>query len=178
MDVRREAAPLMAAERSPEDRLAALSSTTVDPVDAEPAAGGDHGRGRAAGGDQDHLTVEAVPSLLGRGSMLRGADALNATARAAQAWLHPADAERAGVGDGDRVVLSAGDGRIELPARITEQVAEGCVRVPRNSLDTPLGVLVDPEAGGDAPLRVSVGAADRSPPTGSPRSPSPAGAEA
>ena len=158
MDVRREAAPLMAAERSPEDRLAALSSTTVGAVDAERAAGGDPGRGRAeraAGGDQ--LTVEAVPSLLGRGSMLRGADALNATARPPQAWLHPADAERAGLSDGDPVVLSGGDGRIELPARITEQVAEGCVRVPRNSLDTPLGVLVDPSAGGDAPLRVSVG---------------------
>ena len=153
MDVRREAAPLMAADTAPADRLRALSSAVLEPVDADDDRVGR--AERAAGGD---LILEAVPSLLGRGSMLRGADALNATARPPQAWLHPADAERAGVGDGDPVVLSVGDGRIELPARITEQVAEGCVRVPRNSLETPLGVLVDPGVAGDAPLRVSVGA--------------------
>jgi hypothetical protein len=56
------------------------------------------------------------------------------------------------------VVLSAGESRIELPVRITEQVAQGCVRVPRNSLDTPLGVLVDPQAEPGAPLRARPGA--------------------
>jgi NADH-quinone oxidoreductase subunit G len=142
MDVRREAAPLMAADTAAADRLGELSSTAVD----------------AVGAQDGELIVEAVPSLLGRGTMLRGADALNATARPPQAWVHPADARRAGIGDGDPVVLSAGESRIELPVRITEQVAQGCVRVPRNSLDTPLGVLVDPQAEPGAPLRARPGA--------------------
>jgi NADH-quinone oxidoreductase subunit G len=142
MDVRREAAPLMAAERSVADRLATIGSggRGQAPERSEPASA--------------ELTVEAVPALLGRGTMLRGADALNATARPPQAWVNPADAERAGLATGDRVALAAGAARVELPVRLTTDVAEGCVRVPRNSLDTPLGVLVDPDAAPDAPLRV------------------------
>ena len=181
MDVRREAAPLMAAERSVADRLATVRSgergeaPTHDDGDlsgegerSEPAGGdlsGEGERSEPAGGDLSgegersepaggDLIVEAVPALLGRGSMLRGADALNATARPPQAWVHPADAERAGIAAGDRVALTWGDARIELPVRTTTDVAEGCVRVPRNSLETPLGTLVDPEAAADAPLRV------------------------
>jgi NADH-quinone oxidoreductase subunit G len=150
MDVRREAAPLMAAERSVADRLAELT------------VGRDESDGSAApvGADDDRLTVEAVPALLGRGVMLRGADALTATARRPEAWVHPDDAERAGVSSGDVVELTGADGRLSLPVRITDTVAQGCVRVPRNALDTPLGVLLDPEARPGAPLRARLGVAD------------------
>jgi NADH-quinone oxidoreductase subunit G len=173
MDVRREAAPLMAAERSVADRLAAVRSAERGeaPPDDD---GGTQPAGRAESG---HLVVEAVPSLLGRGSMLRGADALNATARPPQAWLNPADAERAGLATGDRVALTAGEARIELPVHVTTDVAEGCVRVPTNDLDIPLGVLVDPAAA-DAPLRVRLearGEGERSEPVGGEL---PAGADA
>ncbi len=138
MDVRREAAPLMAAESPRRARLAGLAPRP------EPAPARD---------DRDDLVVEVVPALLGGGSMLRGADALNATARHPQLWVHPEDAERAGITDGSRVALHGGGGRVELPARITDQVAVGCVRVPGNASDAPVGVLLDPEAEPGAPLR-------------------------
>ena len=153
MDVRREAAPLMAAERSPVDRLATLAAVAPTATDDDD----DRLRGGGPATDGD-LIVEAVPSLLGRGSMLRGADALNATARAPRAWVHPEDAERAGVADGDEIELAGAVGRLRLPVLVTEEVAQGVVRVPRNAMDTPLGVLVDPDAEPGAPLRARLGA--------------------
>ena len=143
MDVRREAAPLMAAARSVADRLADLPDVTPA-ASAEPAAGA----------DADGLIVEAVPLLLGRGSMLRGADALLATARVPEAWVHPDDAARWEMSDGDVVVLAGPEGQLELPLRVTDSVAAGCVRLPQNATDDPLGVLVDPDAAPNAPIRV------------------------
>ncbi|HSK96204.1 MAG TPA: NADH-quinone oxidoreductase subunit G [Euzebyales bacterium] len=140
-DVRREAAPLMAAGHAAHDRLAQLRSEEPPAPDRD--------------GDGDgQLTVEAVPPLLGRGSMLRGADALLATARPVEAWVHPDDARAAGVADGDPVVVAGPEGRIELPVRVTDRVAAGCVRLPQNATDDPLGVLADPQAGAGAPVRV------------------------
>ena len=139
MDVRREAAPLMAAEHSQTARLSELRS---EPPPDSPRS------------DDGHLSVEAVPALLGRGSMLRGADALLETARAVEAWVHPDDAQRAGVADGDTVVIAGPDGRIELPVHITDRVAAGCVRLPQNAMDDPLGVLVDPQADEAGAVRV------------------------
>ena len=184
IDVRREAAPLMAAERSALDRLADLAATAEADDDdpgrerAVQTAGGELGRGRAERAAGGELTVEAVPSLLGRGSMLRGADALNATARPPRAWVHPEDAQHAGVSDGDEIELAGPMGHLTLPVVVTEQVAQGVVRVPRNATDTPLGVLVDPETEPGAPLRARLGAPDGSPPTGSFGSPSPTPADA
>jgi NADH-quinone oxidoreductase subunit G len=150
MDVRREAAPLMAADRSVSDRLAEL---TADGDQSDEGAAAEEA-------DDDWLTVEAVPALLGRGVMLRGAEALRATARPPEVWVHREDAERAGVSAGDTAELTGPDGRLSLPVRISDAVARGCVRVPRNALETPLGVLVDPEARPGAPLRARLGVDD------------------
>jgi predicted molibdopterin-dependent oxidoreductase YjgC len=138
MDVRREAAPLMAAEQSARTRLAQITSEHSD---------------ASAERDNDQLIVEAVPLLLGRGSMLRGADELVATARPPEAWVHRDDAGRAGLSDGAIAVVAGPKGRIELPVRITDQVAAGCVRLPQNATEDALGVLVDPGAA-TAPVRV------------------------
>jgi NADH-quinone oxidoreductase subunit G len=138
MDVRREAAPLMAADQSAQTRLARIAGEQPEAVVER---------------DDEQLVVEAVPPLLGRGSMLRGADELMATARPPQAWVHRDDASRAGLSDGAVAVVSGPNGRIELPVRITDQVARGCVRLPQNATDDALGVLVDPEAA-TAPVRV------------------------
>jgi NADH-quinone oxidoreductase subunit G len=139
--VRHEATPLMAAGESARTRLERI---TVAQQQAPAPA------------DDDQLVVEAVPPLLGRGSMLRGADALNATARPPHAWVHPDDAERAGVSDGDVAVFAGPNGRIELAVRITDQVAAGCVRLPANATDDSLGVLVDRDAGAVVPMRVQL----------------------
>jgi predicted molibdopterin-dependent oxidoreductase YjgC len=84
MDVRREAAPLMAAERSALERLAGIAAA-AEPQDGTGARPQDPGEAAEppAGAGGDRLVVEAVPSLLGRGSMLRGAvDLLHAFAGA------------------------------------------------------------------------------------------------
>jgi NADH-quinone oxidoreductase subunit G len=138
MDVRREAAPLMAADQSAQTRLARIAGEQPEVI---------------AERDEEQLVVEAVPLLLGRGSMLRGAEELLATARPPEAWVHRDDASRAGLSDGAVAVVSGPNGRIELPVRITDQVGRGCVRLPQNATDDALGVLVDPEAA-TAPVRV------------------------
>lgn len=44
--------------------------------------------------------------------------------------IHPATAEAAGVGDGDRVSVQSPRGEITVTARVTDRVGEGVVFVP------------------------------------------------
>jgi NADH-quinone oxidoreductase subunit G len=128
-DVRREAAPLMEAtgHRAP---------ATESGHDSQDAAPGQADAEEPA----DSFAVVAVPSLLGRGSMLTGAKALLETARVPSVWVHPADAARLGLADGAGVAVVGSDGRLELPVRITAAVTEGVVVVPENGV-APAGVL-------------------------------------
>jgi hypothetical protein len=143
----------MAADGPYTQRLAELTASA--PRAAADASGRERAE-RGAGGD---LTIEVVPALLGRGTMLRGADALIATARPPHAWVHPDDAQRVGIDDGAHVVLRGTGGHLELPVQITDRVAQGCVRIPGNALDVPVGVLSDPDAEAGAPLRARLEAA-------------------
>ena len=144
MDVRREAAALMAPATPFNARLSQVTvPRTAPPVAAEEGV----------------LALHAVDWLLGQGDLLAGADELRATARAPRALLHPAEAERLGIADGAPVVLRGERGRIELPAHVTEHVVEGCVVVPANSTEVTPAEL-GPEVGADGVARVQVASAE------------------
>ena len=90
----------------------------------------------------DGLAHVSYPLLLDRGTMLHGSDALLATSPPATVELHPDDAGRLGLADGDRVVVSphgasSGDGpEIELPLSVADDIVPGAVFVPANSTAT------------------------------------------
>ncbi|HXF82601.1 MAG TPA: molybdopterin dinucleotide binding domain-containing protein, partial [bacterium] len=69
------------------------------------------------------------------------------------ALLHPEDARRAAVADGDPVVLTSRAGAIALRARLSTAILPGQVFVPRGYDAAPVNTLVD---GAAAVTRVRV----------------------
>jgi len=79
------------------------------------------------------LTMFSYPLLVDEGRLSQGADELKAALLdEAFAELHPEDAEKRGVLDGDRIRLKTDAGQAELPVRVTSGVAAGAVFVPFN----------------------------------------------
>ncbi len=95
----------------------------------------------------DGLALVTYPLLLDRGTMLTGADDLNATARAPRVGLNRADADALGIADGDLVEVSGNGASLTLPARVNDDVVAGAVFVPANSTDTPATTLAGDDAG-------------------------------
>ncbi len=135
-DVRREAAPLMAAEHDPGAALAAVAEGL------DPAA---LGAGPAELDGQ--LDALLVPTLLGQSEMLLGAKELLDTAPAPVAHVADSDARRLGLVDGAATVLSGPGGSVTLPLRVSAAVAPGTVVLPRD----PLGVDTSILAGSPGP---------------------------
>jgi predicted molibdopterin-dependent oxidoreductase YjgC len=88
--------------------------------------------------------------------LARSAD-LNRETPDAFAELHPDDAERLGLADGDRVEVDFGQERTaRLPVRVAATVAPGCLFVPANQPDLALRALLGPAPA----LRVEVTAVE------------------
>ncbi len=86
-----------------------------------------------------------------------GADDMLATAKEPFAALHPDDADRHGVRDGQAVVLRSSYGELTVTAAVDPGTARGCVFVPRNSTRAPATALAGEEPGR---VRVSLEAVD------------------
>jgi len=72
------------------------------------------------------VPIYAVDPLVRRASSLqKTADALTIAA-----YLHPDEAQRLGVGDGDNVATGYNGERVELPVILDAQIPKGCVRIP------------------------------------------------
>jgi len=84
------------------------------------------------------------------GSMSRRADALNAYVNEPYAEIHPADLERIGVTDGERIRVVTRRGEIVTQASATERVAEGSVFIPFHFVEAAANWLtndaLDPKA--------------------------------
>jgi predicted molibdopterin-dependent oxidoreductase YjgC len=107
--------------------------------------------------DDDGLDLVSYPLLLDAASMLARAADLNRETPDAFAELHPDDAERLGLADGDRVEVDFGQERTaRLPVRVAATVAPGCVFVPANQPDLALRALLGPAPA----LRVKVTAVE------------------
>ena len=75
------------------------------------------------------------------GSMTRRCEVLNDLEPAGFVELNPADAGSMSVTDGDSLTVSSRRGKIEVPARITEKVAEGCVFLTFHFKENPANAL-------------------------------------
>jgi NADH-quinone oxidoreductase subunit G len=132
-DVRREAAPLMEVPVRATERLRALGDPHPQPVD-RPSR------------DEGSFDVVVVDSLLGDGTMLLGAKALKETAAPVTVWVNAEDARRIGLAQGSHVRLTGDAGSVELPAKVTTDVAPGVVVVPGPSSGLAAATLVAPGA--------------------------------
>jgi NADH-quinone oxidoreductase subunit G len=112
---------------------------------------------RAPEEPDDGLDLITYPLLLDAASMLARAADLSRETPDAFAELHPDDAERLGLADGDRVEVDFGQDRTaRLPVRVAATVAPGCVFVPANQPDLALRALLGPAPA----LRVKVTAVE------------------
>jgi NADH-quinone oxidoreductase subunit G len=107
--------------------------------------------------DDGKLALITYPLLLDAASMLARSADLNRETPDAFAELHPDDAERLGLADGDRVEVDFGQERTaRLPVRVAATVAPGCLFVPANQPDLALRALLGPAPA----LRVEVTAVE------------------
>ena len=77
------------------------------------------------------------------GSMTRRVDALNAVAPEAYVELHPEDAERLGITEGQAVKVSSRRGEIEIKAQISEKPSKGMVFIPFHYREAAANVLTN-----------------------------------
>ena len=96
-----------------------------------------------AGEGADSLVLIPGTALFDAGSMSSRSRAIANLAGAPWAMLHPQDAERLGVGDGDPIVLTAADRSIALRAVVRPSLLPGQVYVPRGYDAAPVNALVD-----------------------------------
>ncbi|HJS25834.1 MAG TPA: NADH-quinone oxidoreductase subunit G [Actinomycetota bacterium] len=79
------------------------------------------------------LTLFSYPLLVDEGRLSEDASELKAALEEpAFVEVHPDDADKHGVVDGGRAVVESDAGRAELPVRVSEHVAHGCLFVPFN----------------------------------------------
>jgi predicted molibdopterin-dependent oxidoreductase YjgC len=87
------------------------------------------------------LTLVVGRSLYDRGTLLSHSDAIGNLIPAAHAVMHPADAEKLGLKDGDEVSVISETGRLGFRLRVSDEVVPGVLCAPRNLTDAPLSVL-------------------------------------
>ena len=90
------------------------------------------------------LTLFTYPLLVDEGRLVDGAAELKeALEEPAFAELHPQDADKRGIADGETVRIRTERGEASLPVRVTPHVAHGCVFVPFNQPGLAANTLLD-----------------------------------
>ena len=80
------------------------------------------------------------------GTMTRVSPHLDAEQRRGYVDIHPSDAEKIGVKNGDMLLVSSRRGQIEAPARIRDNINPGTVFVPMHFGGRPANVLTSSKA--------------------------------
>jgi len=94
--------------------------------------------------DPDYpLTLVTGHVLYHRGTLLRRTDRICELAPEAYVAIHPADAERFGMTDGDQASLISAIGQLGLTVRVSTEIVPGVAFAPLNLSEAPLGVLFE-----------------------------------
>ena len=92
--------------------------------------------------DPDYpLILVTGRALYDRGTLLRRTDWIRNLVPEAYVAIHPADAERFGLADGDDASLVSAVGQLGLIVRVSTEVVPGVAYAPGNLSEAPLGVL-------------------------------------
>jgi NADH-quinone oxidoreductase subunit G len=143
------------------ERFRTRSTGGAEPItaaqDPHPTEGVPEPPPPADGADTEGLWLVTYPLLVDAASMLARAADLNRETPGAFVELHPEDAGRLGLADGDTAEVDFGEERTaRLPVRVAPTVAPGCAFVPANQPDLSLGALLGPAPA----LRVTVSAVE------------------
>jgi anaerobic selenocysteine-containing dehydrogenase len=76
------------------------------------------------------LRLIGLRELRSHNSWMHNSPLLTRGGRTHAARVHPTDAERHGLGDGDVARIASKDGEIEVPVRVTDEMTEGTVALP------------------------------------------------
>jgi predicted molibdopterin-dependent oxidoreductase YjgC len=98
---------------------------------------------RAAADGEYPLVLIAGDVLFDRGSMSGRSPAIADLAHEPWAMLHPDDAAKVAVSDGDPIVLTARRGSIAVTARVSKAVPPGHMYVPRGYDAAPVNAIMD-----------------------------------
>jgi len=109
----------------------------------------------------DELTLFTYPLLVDEGRLSSGASELKATLEeSAFVEVHPDDAEKLHLADGERARVRTGAGEAILPVRVTSRVAQGSVFVPFNQPGLAANRLLSGRFTAAASLEALPGAGD------------------
>jgi NADH-quinone oxidoreductase chain G len=99
-------------------------------------------RSDLTGVDPDYpLTLITGRLLYDRGTLLRRSTWIQNLVPEAFVLVHPSDAEKLGLADGDHVSVVSARGRLGLTVRVGDEVVPGVAFAPLNLSDAPLSVL-------------------------------------
>jgi formate dehydrogenase major subunit/formate dehydrogenase alpha subunit len=90
------------------------------------------------------LTTGRVLEHFHTGTMTRKSAGLNALSSGPFVEVHPKDAKRLKIQDGDRVKVSSRRGTIELAARVADRVDQGVLFIPFHFFEAAANVLTNP----------------------------------
>jgi formate dehydrogenase alpha subunit len=82
--------------------------------------------------EDDHLTLQVSQSLFHSGKFSRKAKGLVQVEAIGKIYVHPEEAARRGIGDGDIVKVSNGLGEVMVPVGIRERIPEGVAVFPEH----------------------------------------------
>jgi NADH-quinone oxidoreductase chain G len=87
------------------------------------------------------LTLITGRLLYDRGTLLSHSEGVQNLVPAAYATIHPTDAARMGLADGDNVSVVSAQGRLGFTLKVSDEIVPGVVFAPLNLSDAPLSVL-------------------------------------
>lgn len=92
--------------------------------------------------DPDYpLTMVTGKLLYDRGTLLSHSERIQNLVSEAYVMIHPSDAQKQGLTDGDEVSVVSEVGRLALSVKVSEEVVPGVAFAPLNLSDAPLSVL-------------------------------------
>jgi formate dehydrogenase major subunit len=77
------------------------------------------------------------------GTMTRRSKTLDSEVKTGWVEIHPMDAEKLGIDDGEMVRVASRRGEIEIPAKVTEDIIEGVVFIPFHFKECPANILTN-----------------------------------
>ena len=87
------------------------------------------------------LTLVPGKLLYDRGTLLRRSERIQNLVPEALVVIHPSDAKKLDVADGDDVSVVSTEGRLGLTVKISDEIVPGVAFAPQNLSDAPLSVL-------------------------------------
>jgi NADH-quinone oxidoreductase subunit G len=141
--------------------------------------GESHSADAAGSSGDEHLVLFTYPLLVDEGRLSEGADELKAALGDDPfVEMHPHDAARAGLADGQAAFVRTRAGEAELEVRVTEHIAPGAVFVPLNQPGPAINSLLSGEMVARATISAVAGAGEAQPAAAQPAAAQPAAASA